>query len=81
MYRIVVLYLLLVISVLLCGVVQAESNIANDTNKTIKVVYVCAFVGKLNSEWKCTVKVIQNLYVSLSLFGLGWADLVWIGLV
>jgi hypothetical protein len=21
-----------------------------DTNKTIKVVYVCAFVGKLNSE-------------------------------
>jgi hypothetical protein len=24
----------------------------NDTNKTTKVVYVCAFIGKLNSECK-----------------------------
>jgi hypothetical protein len=28
-------------------------GIYNDTNKTIRVVYVCAFVGKLNSNARC----------------------------
>jgi hypothetical protein len=41
-------------------ILRTETRVGEyiDTNNNHKVVYVCAFVGKLNSEWKRTVKAI-----------------------
>jgi hypothetical protein len=71
MHRIVVLYMLVIVSVLLrellCGVVQAEwIGKCIHINKNYKVVYVCAFVGywilSENAWWKQYKKKYIELF-------------------